>query len=330
MLAEFFSWWVARIDELLPTGWTNSAARPRDGVVVDVSKGQDITASIRHRGIESPTGLGAAARIAGRKPVMLRPPASFVLVKHHVVPTVPRRDLDHMLFHELSRITPFSADRLFWHWESSVRRGDRTRTETILTMVPKEPLEPAFAELDTAGIKVDFIEVGPADKPRLLPAADRAEPGNRAVLAHRLAWLCGGLAVVALVLPFIIQDYALRSTEASIAELQPAIKQVESLRRGLAASSGAHDILMREAERTGDVLQVLATITRILPDDTYLTDFALRERQMTISGRTASAPRLITGLSADPAIREPAFTAPVTRTEGAAAEVFSIKAEIAR
>jgi general secretion pathway protein L len=83
-------------------------------------------------------------------------------------------------------------------------------------------------------------------------------------------------------------------------------------------------------ERTGDVLQTVATVTRILPDDTFLTDFSLRERQMTLSGRSASAPRLITGLSADPAIRNTAFAAPVTRIEGATADLFSIKAEIAK
>jgi general secretion pathway protein L len=119
-------------------------------------------------------------------------------------------------------------------------------------------------------------------------------------------------------------------TNAAIAELQPALAQVETLRRGLAAGDAERDILAREMDRTGDVLQTLATVTRILPDDTFLTDFSLRERQMTLAGRSASAPRLITGLSADPAIRGTAFAAPVTRMEGATADVFSIKAEIAK
>jgi general secretion pathway protein L len=47
---------------------------------------------------------------------------------------------------------------------------------------------------------------------------------------------------------------------------------------------------------------------------------------MTLSGRSASAPRLITGLSAAPEIQDAAFAAPVTRIEGATADVFSIKA----
>jgi general secretion pathway protein L len=68
---------------------------------------------------------------------------------------------------------------------------------------------------------------------------------------------------------------------------------------------------------------------RILPDDTFPTDFSLRDRHFTISGRSASAPRLITGLSADPMIRNAAFAAPVTRIEGASADAFSIGGDIA-
>jgi general secretion pathway protein L len=99
------------------------------------------------------------------------------------------------------------------------------------------------------------------------------------------------------------------------------------MRRTLTAGNAAHEVLAREMERTGDALQVLATLTRVLPDDTYLTDFALRDRHLTISGRSASAPRLIGGLAAEPGIRDAAFSAPVTRIEGSAADVFSIAAE---
>ena len=149
-------------------------------------------------------------------------------------------------------------------------------------------------------------------------------------LIRGLVGLCAALAVVALVLPVGLQALALYSTDSAIAELQPAISRVDALRRDLAGGDAGRDILAKEMERTGDVLQTLATVTRILPDDTYLTDFALRERQMTLSGRSASAPRLITALSADPAIRNTAFAAPVTRIEGATSDVFSIRAEAAQ
>jgi general secretion pathway protein L len=66
-----------------------------------------------------------------------------------------------------------------------------------------------------------------------------------------------------------------------------------------------------------------------LPDDSYLTEFTMRERKMTLSGLSASAPKLINALSTDPRIRNPAFTAPVTRSESNHNDVFSIRAELA-
>jgi general secretion pathway protein L len=237
--------------------------------------------------------------------------------------------LDQLLRHELARITPFPAHDLFWRWDGHAKSGDKSRTEVVLTMVPKQALAPAIEALDSVGLKARFVEVGPTDRPRLLPIADGTGGSTGPVLFKGLVWACAGLAVIALALPVLRQALALRATDEAIASLKPTVAQVETLRRGLTAEGAGRAILAQEQQRTGDLLQVLAMVTRILPDDTFLTDFGLRERQMTISGRSASAPRLITLLSADPVVRNTAFAAPVTRIEGASADVFSIRAEVA-
>lgn len=330
MLAGVVSWWLARITELLPTAWTNAASGPRDGIVVDADADRNVTVSIRRKGRYRPISLGAAARQAGRKPVLLRPPGGVILVKHHTVPTASRRQLDQLLRHELGRITPFPAGELFWRWDGHAKPGNRTRTDVTLTMVPRITLAPALTALDAVGLKAHFVEVGPAERPKLLEVADVTHRAAGTILARGLVGGCVMLAVVALALPFGLQAFALYRTDSAIAELRPATSQVEKLRRAMTARDNGRGILAQEMERTGDVLQTLATVTSILPDDTFLTDFSLRDRHLSLSGESASAPRLITGLSANPAIRNTAFAAPVTRIEGATADVFSIKAEFAK
>ena len=64
-------------------------------------------------------------------------------------------------------------------------------------------------------------------------------------------------------LPVALQAIAIYHTEAAIEELQPTIAQVDALRRGAAAGDAGRDVLVKEAERTGDVLQTLAMVTRI-------------------------------------------------------------------
>ena len=250
----------------------------------------------------------------------------MVLEKRYAVPTAPRNDLDQMLRHDLARITPFPAHALFWRWDGRPKPGDRTRTDVVLTMVPRTALAAALDRLAAAGIVPRFLEIDSGGHRRLLPLAGSTVAQSR--LPAALAWLCAGLAMLALVLPFVLQALALHGTNAEIAALQPAVAQVEALRRGLTDGNAGREVLAREQEHTADVLQVLATLTRILPDNSFLTDFALRDRHFTISGRSASAPGLITGLSAEPTIRDAAFAAPVTRIEGATADVFSIAADV--
>jgi general secretion pathway protein L len=330
MLASFVSWWLARIQELLPSALTTAVTRPRDGLVVETAPDGQIAVWFRRRGKLTPATLGAAARLAGRKPVLLHPPAGTVLQKTHVVPTVASRQMQQMLHHELARITPFAAADLFWHWQARAKASNRARTDVTLTMVPRQALAAMVTALEDVGLKPGFVEVGPPERPTLLPVDAVAGRTLGTILTRGLAWGCAALAIVALLLPVALQELAFYNTEAAIADLQPTIAQVDALRRRMEAGDAGRDILTQETERIGDVLQTLAAVTRILPDDTYLTDFALRDRQMTLSGRSASAPRLITGLSADPAIRNAAFAAPVTRIEGATSDLFSIKAEVAK
>jgi general secretion pathway protein L len=272
--------------------------------------------------------LGVAARLAPRKPVLLRPPPGATLEKHHVVPTATRRELNQLLRHELARITPFAAEDLFWRWDGRPKPTDRSRTDVTLTMVPKSAVSAALDTLAKAGIRPRFIETGTAERPQLLAVDDAAGHTTGQVLARGMACACACLAVIVLILPVLLQELALHSTNTAIDDLQPVIRQVEALRRGMTADGAGRALLAQEMTRTGDVLQILATVTRILPDDTYLTDFSLHDRQMILGGRSAAAARLITGLSNDPNIRDAAFAAPVTRIEGATTDVFSIRAGI--
>ena len=56
---------------------------------------------------------------------------------------------------------------------------------------------------------------------------------------------------------------------------------------------------------------------------------AVRGRVLTLAGQSAAAARLIPALTAAPTLRDPAFSAPITRNEATQAELFSIRAMVA-
>ncbi len=137
------------------------------------------------------------------------------------------------------------------------------------------------------------------------------------------------LGFAAVVIPFVRQELALASIEQETAAGRTAAAEADSLRQEIDRLAGSASFVESESEKSGRPLAVLAAATRILPDDTYLTDMELRQRKVTFSGRSAAAARLIGPLVAGGAFRNPGFAAPVTRVEALGMELFTINAEVA-
>jgi hypothetical protein len=127
--------------------------------------------------------------------------------------------------------------------------------------------------------------------PRL---TDLLAPSRRHRATLAFAWgLVRTLAVVAAVMPIITLSQASNAVEARIAELQPQIAAVESLRRRVAGGSAGSSVIAAERGRVGHAVQVLATTTDLIPDETVLSDLSLHQGKLSISGQSATAPRLI-------------------------------------
>ena len=88
------------------------------------------------------------------------------------------------------------------------------------------------------------------------------------------------------------------------------------------------DLIESEQDKVGRPLATLASLTLVVPDDTYLTELQYQRRKVTLSGRSATASRLIGALAASNQLQNPVFAAPVTRIEAIRSEVFTITAEV--
>ena len=103
---------------------------------------------------------------------------------------------------------------------------------------------------------------------------------------------------------------------------------MDGLRRRIVANASGANLFAAEAARVGSPLRALAAVTAALPDDTFLTGFTMRERRLSLIGRSAAAARLIGAMSAEPDLRDAAFDAPVTRVADRT-DLFSIRATLA-
>ena len=312
MVSEFLAWWGEQLRSVWPR---QGAAERGDAVVATLRDGGALDMVVRrggrHGGLGTfaPTEAGMAAlgtALGSRRPPaeLVLPPGS-VLEQSVTLPLAAERDLARVLRYEMDRLTPFAADELYWSHAVERRDPARSQVRVRLRLVPRMQVAAALDRLRLAGLRPASIRTAEGPPIRLEDAVARPWQRHGATV---LAGACGVLAIAAAAIPFVQQSVAANRVE----------RQIERL-----------DVLATQRAKVGDPLAVLATLTDILPDDTVLTDLSLRQRVITISGQAAAAARLIPALAADPTLRDPAFTAPVTRNETTHSDGFSIRAAAA-
>lgn len=341
-MRDFLLWWLAQMRDLLPDSWRSSGPLEADALLVETEPGAaTVTLTRRRAGTLTPMGafrldadgraaLAGAASAAGRAlAVILRLPPGPLLEKRLVLPAATARSLDSVIPYEMDRETPFAAEDVWWNATVLGRDAAQGRLDVGLTLVPRETVRPVLAFLAEAGLHPHGIEAaGAGGRISWLPLETRSPRASRwQPTAPRIALIGLALAVLAIAAPFLRQALALADLQSQIDALAPQVKQVEALRRQLAGGGQGGDVLAAERARLGDALKSLAVLTDALPDDTYLSDLTLRERQLALTGRSADAARLIGLLAAAPDLKDPSFSAPVTRAKDSATDLFSIRTE---
>lgn len=343
MFEPFLSWWAQQMLELLPRAWRQDGQRPEDALILAVQaplaavaprvellrRRRRVESSLGHFTLDADGALRAALQRQGRLPLTLRLPPGLLLERSLVLPLLAEREAGQVLGYEMDRYTPFRAEELFWTWAIERRDRANARLHLRLSFVARAALQPLLTALGRLGAVPTGIEAAAGSQLRRVPLdpATAARLWRRGGLAA-LGGLCALLAVGAMLLPFLLQASAQAAVERRFASLQPVVTQVERLRRELAGRAAGVDVFAAERARVGDPLEVLATLTDLLPDDTFLTELSLRQGRLNLTGQSAAAVQLITALSANPVIRNPAFAAPVTRGPGGRGDQFSIRAEV--
>ena len=247
------------------------------------------------------------------------------------LPLAAERDLSRVLLYEMDRLTPFAADELLFSHEVLRRDRAAARITLRLSLAPRAGLDPVIEQLARAGLAPDAIEGREADGAlRRIVLASRGG-ADRTALVERAAWAVAALlAVVCVAVPFLRQGSELAASAATIEALRPRVATIAAIRNRIEASAAGTDVLAAAEREVGDPMQTLATLTELLPDDTFVTDLSLTGRKLTINGQSASAAKLIGLLSTDTSLRDPSFVAPVTRLETSHTDLFSIRADVAQ
>ena len=289
--------------------------------------------SVRRRKLDTPLGwfpadppglAGARAALkAARAParVLLDIPVAMRLERRLTLPLAVEPELERLLAYEMDRLTPFSAAEVWWGWDLAQRDRPNKRLHVTLAVVAKAHLADAMMALGRLDLAPDAI-VGGAAAPIAIARHVPSQGARRAV--QSAAGVCAVLALAVAVAPIMLHLRALAAVDERISALRPAVGEVEALRRRMTVAGAGSEALDAETARLGTALPILAALTAALPDDTHLTSLTLRQRQLTFSGRSGNAAKLLATLSDDAILRDPTFVSPLTRAEPGG-DIFAIR-----
>ena len=347
-LRIFWLWWRDQLLDLLPGYVERRRSRADDGLIVSGFDGAepDAPASVlvteRRAGVERPASRvrldpevtepvrAGAARL--RLPIVLRLPGHLLLEREVTLPIAAEAELGRVLFHEMDRFTPFDAREVIWTHALTARDRAQGRLTARLSLVQKPLAAPLLDALGRAGLPVACLELPAATgewRRIFLDEGERtAGPASNRLLRPALTTIAV-LLLLAVALPFILQEQARAQVERQIALATPLVAQVKQLRSAAAAGATGSEVIAAERRRAGVVLEAIALLTDALPDDTYLSALTYDAGKLTLDGQSKSAAALIAPLTANRRLQDASFTAPVVRNT-LGTDSFSLRVRVTR
>ncbi|GLH78838.1 hypothetical protein SSBR45G_37470 [Bradyrhizobium sp. SSBR45G] len=256
---------------------------------------------------------------------------------------LPRRAvefLDAMIRSQLDRLTPWTAHEAVFGSTPPVEiSGDRIRTTVIAAPRTRFDALVGLAESWRAGSVVLFAA------PETAQTADASELGTPSATRLTEQQLRGSLDVgrVSRMLAAVLMVAAIAATLSLAArsivgeqldEQQRLLSQKISERRAAlrldlegSDSAALRGLLRRKQATAADVL-VLDALSRVLPDNTYVTELRIDKDKLQIAGTSQDAPALVRLIEQSAHFTRATFSAPTTRSADESGERFRIEAGI--
>ncbi len=281
-------------------------------------------------------GATAPARVA----VALAPKS--VLRRSLVLPAAVEENLLDALAFDLDRHTPFKADELYFDARVAGRDPARGEIRVELAAARRAIVDRAVAQAESWGATVTAVTPDPAS------ATERSRldllPRDRRPAQRAGAWLrvwvplavLLALGAVAVALPvWQKREYAIALLRiVDEARGQAAIS--EGLRSQLDKQTADYNFPLERKFAFPSSLQVLDEITKLLPDDTWLTQMEVKtqargkdvQRELLMRGESGNAGRLITLFEESQVFTQAAPRSPTTKIQPGPGEIFDLSAQL--
>ena len=260
--------------------------------------------------------------------------ASQVLVRSMLLPAASEIHLNEVMAHEIDRQTPFTAEQVCYQGRVVARDPVQKQLRAELVVLPNSRLDAAISRLGPLAQGLAGVDAeGPDGKllgVNLLPLA------RRALRSDRSRWLDMGLAALFTILVVAAMLVALKQRQSLLLDYQQRIsvvttdaREARKLRNQVVADTAAENFLANRRVKQPTTLELLADITRRLPDTTWLEKISVSDGNIVLIGQSQQASSLVGLLQTSSLIVTPALTGSVQTDPRTGRERFTLTAKVA-
>ncbi len=346
-LVRFLAWWLGELASLLPVRLRAQFARARPAVHVEIGDAEAVLDSIkggarrRLGGADLTDGTGGRDEVnrliqqarLGNAQLAVVIPSAKALRQVIELPAPAAENLHEVVAFEMDRHTPFKAEDVYFDCRIVGGEPRHGRISVDLAVVPRTVADNALGVVRGWGLEADRLEVGGTDAGalNLLPAASvpgRGSASRRVSLM--LAACAAGLMVLVVYMPLWRQQSQLSLIEIQLAEARADAVAVDRLKARVKDLATRGSFFAGRKATVPTVTEIVREVTALLPDDTYLLQFGLRDDQLAVSGYSGKASALIGELEKSELLGEVRFSSPVTLDRRVGLDRFNLSARVAQ
>jgi general secretion pathway protein L len=344
------AWWLAELGSMVPrsrvAGFRRLLGRDaQDTAILDLN-GSRAALHLREPGRAAPltvvlgdTPADAHDRVSAllrrhrsRNGVTVRLDPQQVFVATLDLPRAAERSLDAVMRHQVERMVPLPAEQICFAYCRLPRPANAATSRFAVAVAKRTTVEQALALTRGIGLEARRIVAESAEAgalPLVIWRPDRAQSVTPA--RRRLHRALEAAALSLALAAYGLHVYRLEQVRADLSDAVAQAKQTAAATRALGqhvALSADALTFLRARRQEPQPLQVLDSLTRLLPLDSWVSDLTLRDRSVEIVGAAAHSTGLIPLIEGSPAFGRAKFRSPITLLPDGRTERFDLTFDV--
>lgn len=340
--AGFWAWWSGEINTLMPEPLRVlfSGGRPAQLFYEDEAlrlvnhgvSGEEVAKNyLRVVDLDDPE---QKRLLASASEIRLCLERKKYLFKKVTLPIEAEENLREVLAFEMDRQTPFNATQVYYDYVINGRDKQNRSLDITLILAPVDKIANALQQLEENDVRISAIspceEADPTlNSVNLLPPDKREKPRKRYRLINLLLFFVMLLLFVSnLVLPVWQKSVFASQLQEQLRNSQQQASEVSKLRDAVIQAELENSFLEDKKKSSQQMLDILNELTLLLPDDTWVSHFEIRDDMLHIHGESVASAVLIPLIESSKLFQNVSFRSPVTQNKKNNTERFHISAEL--